>query len=596
MKKNFVRNIKLGKKISLISISSLAFLIILGLVSIMELSVVNSKVAELNNSRMQPIIELEYVKSNVESIRAECNSFMDSSTTADRKAALNKIASNISIVDKTLSVHKKDSKFKEIIKSYNKYVNSEKAFMKSDMAKRSFTNTTAQKTTSTQKGTTSQKTNVQTQQPQDQGGPTVMKNLDKTKAALISSLDKMITGHISLANHTYNDSKVTYKRTVIAVISLVAICLLITMILSMIIIRSIVVPVKKVTTKLKEISQSNGDLTQRISYDSKDEIGQLSNNFDLFMDKLQSIIKEVKGSAETMSSSSELLNTATSSTTKALNEISNTITSIASNAMNGAAATEETTASLVEVARLSEATSNSSKNTTYNSKKAKQSANDGAGKVTEIVTSITDIASSSKEVSVMINDLNSSAKKIGDIIQMITSISEQTNLLALNAAIESARAGEAGKGFSVVADEIRKLADESSSAAKQISELIKENQLKSASAVQSVDEVEKKVSIGVAKASEISEAINGIIGNIQNIVIEIEQIDNANEHQAQSTKEIERAISNLAATSTEIAGGTENISASIQEELSTMNEIEVTTEQLSVMAKKLSELTDGFTV
>lgn len=115
---------------------------------------------------------------------------------------------------------------------------------------------------------------------------------------------------------------------------------------------------------------------------------------------------------------------------------------------------------------------------------------------------------------------------------IISGISAQTNLLALNAAIEAARAGEAGRGFNVVADEIRKLADESNSAAKQISELIKDNQLKSESAVNSVSLVEEKVSLGVTKASEVGQIIQSIIENIQNISSQIEEIDKATEKHA----------------------------------------------------------------
>lgn len=578
---NFFKNFKLAQKISLLSISFFIFLVVIGSVSFYQLSNVNSQLKEFKDSRLTPIIELENMKSGIEYIRSQSMSLMDVSDTSSVSTIKKNIDAKITTLNTYLAKHKNDVEFKTLITNYNSFIKAEQTFIESSSQR-----STQAKVVQAQAGAS----------VQSSGPPADMTNFDKTKTAVEASFDKIINKQVAAANQTYNSSEASYKAISFGLVVLLLICIGITFILSFIIIRSIIVPVRKVTTKLEEISQDNGDLTQRIGYESKDEIGQLSGSFDLFMEKLQSIISEVAASAKTISTSSNELNQAAAVSTKSLEQISGTVVEIASGTSEGAATAEETTASLSEAAKFSEATSNSSRNTAYNSIKAKEAAETGAGKINEIVSSITDIEKSSREVVSIISELDESSRKIGDIIKIITGISEQTNLLALNAAIEAARAGEAGKGFNVVADEIRKLADQSNNAALEISALVKDNQVKSASAVNSVSQVEEKVASGVSKASEVGESIQNIIENIQNVVKEIEQIDDANEKQAISTKEIEQAIKNIAVTSNEIAGGTENISASIEEQLSTMTEIEKTTEKLSDMAKKLSEITNGFTV
>ncbi|WP_286907580.1 methyl-accepting chemotaxis protein [Clostridium sp. UBA1652] len=583
---DFFKNVKLTQKISLLSISFLIFLTIIGVTSVKQLTVLNNKIMELNEQRVAPIIKLENIKSDIEYIRYEGNSLMDASDDDEKKTIKDAIATKVSDIDEALLEYKDDEDFSSLFSNYDAFI----------AAKDTFVENAEQRGLIQQNGSHLEGQIPPESQDGAGGAPNNMQAFDEAKIALVESFDEVINNHVLEAQNTYQDSKADYKKTVMILISIVVICIVISLLLSIVIIRSIIVPVKKVTGKLKEVSESNGDLTQRINYQSKDEIGQLSKSFDLFMDKLQSIIKEVASSAEVIESSSGQLSKATAITTESLEEISKTVVDISGGASDGAASAEETTAGLSEAARFSEAASDASRKTAYNSKKVKESAEDGANKIDEIVSSITNIASSSKEVSVIINELDYSSRKIGDIIKIITSISEQTNLLALNAAIEAARAGEAGKGFNVVSDEIRKLADESSKAARDIYELVKDNQLKSASAVTSVNQVEEKVAKGVEKASEVGESIQNIIKNVKEIVVEIEQIDKANVQQVESAKEIEQAINNIALSSNEIASGTENISSSIEEQLKTMNGIEKTTEDLLEMSRRLSKITSGFKV
>lgn len=572
---NFFKNLKLGKKMAVLSACFLLCLIIIALASIRNSMVVNSKLMELNNDRLVPIVYLEGIKSDIDYIRYEANTLMNTTDSTERAGIVENINKRAESVQDKLSKYKNNTEYITLFDNYDKFIAAKDAFVK---VRQSDAVTGA----SSSKGSGQAIT------------PAEVSNFDKTKSDLTGALDAIILKQVDLAAKTYNDSTASYKLTVGTLMGIFVLSAILTILLSILIIRAVSSPVKRVTAKLRDIAESGGDLTQRIGYNSKDEIGELSSNFDLFVDKLQTIIKEVASSAQTIASSSNQLTTATAATTEALSGISSTILSIASSSSEGAAVVEETSASLTEAAEFSKDTAEASKSTEENSKKVKKAAEEGAVKIDEIIESINDIDTSTKEVSSIINELDLSSKKIGDIIEIITSIAEQTDLLALNAAIEAARAGESGRGFNVVAEEIRKLADESSSAAQEIAGLVRENQVKATSAVSSAEAVKEKVLLGVTNASEVGESIKNIITNIQQVVEQIEQIDKANIKQAESTKEIEQAINSISSTSNEIANDTENMSASIEEQLSTMNEIEKTTEQLAKMADKLREMTSGF--
>ncbi|WP_042356449.1 methyl-accepting chemotaxis protein [Bacillus rubiinfantis] len=574
-----IRNMKLSLKIGILSFSFLFFLLIIGVTSINQLSSVNNNVTELNNARLVPIVDLDSLRSEIEYIKAQGTSFMDAEDDEEQQKVIADIEKHEKTASKLIAKYKNEPGFKKISSTYKQFIAAKDSFIESNQTQKQ-----------------GQEQNNSSKQELKAGPPTEMSNFDKARKSVISALNKQVTAEVTKASNTYQDSKSVYESTRLALIALVAFSMVIAILLSIFIIKSVVTPVNRVTAKLKEISQNNGDLTQRISYDSKDEIGELSSNFDLFMEKLHSIISEVADSSRIIASSSNQLTVSTGATTQSLEEFSNTIGQIAASTHEGAAAAEQTTATLEAVASFSESTANASRNTAEKSRKAKEAAEDGADKISNVVSSITDIAAASTDVTTMINELDQSSKKIKEIIQIITGISQQTNLLALNASIEAARAGEAGRGFSVVANEIRNLADQSNIAASEISELVKENQLKSESAVKSVLSVERKITDGVEKASQVGQSIQSIIQNIQDIVMQIEQIDIDNEKQADSMKEMKKAIADIATASSHIAGDTENISSSIQEQLATMTEIDRTTEQLSGMAKKLQNLTSGFKI
>jgi len=281
---------------------------------------------------------------------------------------------------------------------------------------------------------------------------------------------------------------------------------------------SIVTPINKIVAGLKDIAQGEGDLTMRLPSDRKDEIGELANWFNLFVEKLQKIISGIANDIRDLGSSSSGLLSISDTVSRgsgtmseksravadAAKQMSSNITSVASaveqsstNIGMVSAATEEMTSTINEIAKNTEQTRTTSNQT----------------------------VSKSRAASEKIGMLSTAAQEIGKVVETITDISEQTNLLALNATIEAARAGEAGKGFAVVASEIKSLAQQTAEATLEIKGRVENIQ---SSTHDTVDEIQK-----------ITEAITDVNAMIDNVAAAVEE-------QSATTREISENVSQAA--------------------------------------------------
>lgn len=564
-------NLRLSAKISILSAGFIFFIIVQAIIGFGAVYRENEKLKILNNQRLIPVYELGRVDSALKSIRLNVLSHI---LTADA-VNQNRLESEIKVNEQGLSMHIDKyatadlSHGKENLESLKKFYGEYQTIRNQiiEMSKNGSKEEAAQ--LAEIKGAES---------------------FDKTVAALNSLIDTQI----SEANMLYDASEVEYRYTMIGTLAIVALCIILGVALSIMTTRAIVGPVRKVTGKLHEIARNGGDLTQRIGIRSRDEVGQLSSSFDEFVGSLQNIVRDVADSAKTMAESSRQLSDATGESNKVFEQIAMTVSSIAANTSDNVAVTEQTTASLAEAARFSEATAEVSRQTSENSKGVRDAAEKGARQVSDIEESMRNISHSSREVAQVMENLNRSSHKIGEIVQLITNIAEQTNLLALNASIEAARAGEAGRGFNVVADEIRKLADESGRAAKGIVELIRENRAQTENAVATVKEVDSLVSVGVEKASEVKRNIDEIIGHIKEITEQVGEMNNDVLQQSVITQEITKAMHSISANANDMAAGTEEMSAGIEEQVGTMEELEATAHQLSELAARLNDITSGF--
>ncbi|MUK42921.1 methyl-accepting chemotaxis protein [Aliivibrio fischeri] len=311
-------------------------------------------------------------------------------------------------------------------------------------------------------------------------------------------------------------------------------------------------PLTLLSKAMEDLSKGEGDLTQRITVDSKDEIGQLAGHVNAFIDKLHLIIKDIASSSLELNSQSRLSTQMAGKTSEGLAIQVNEITQIA-------AAVHEMSATAQEVANNAQLTAESAVSSTESCEQGKQV-------IIRNQESIVNLANQVDNASNIIQELESNAQQINTILSTIREIAEQTNLLALNAAIEAARAGEQGRGFAVVADEVRVLSQRTHSSTDEIRHMIETLQRNTHSAVQSMDESKKFAQSSVDDASNATTALEEISYSIQQISDMAMQISNAAAEQRTVTDEVNQNIQSASDVSDQMSTEANN-SQQLSEEL-----------------------------
>jgi methyl-accepting chemotaxis protein len=403
--------------------------------------------------------------------------------------------------------------------------------------------------------------------------------------------------------------------------------------LAFVLVRSITRAVRQVLRAAEGIAE--GDLEQRIEVRSRDELGAMATAFeamiiylkamaaaaqriaggDLSMEpeskgardalgnafvtmvgNLRGLVGSVALSAGTLSSSSQQIAATSEDAGRAVGEIATALAEVASGADRQVHLVGSTRTAVQGAARAAASSAQAAETTAKAVDDAQRVAREGVQTAEHASDAIEQVAASSLQVGIAIDDLSGRSQRIGGIVDTITGIAEQTNLLALNAAIEAARAGEQGRGFAVVADEVRKLAEESRSAAAAISGLIGEIQAETVKVVEVVAESAKRTDDGVTSVQLTRAAFEQIGLAVEEVTAQVREISAGVQEIAAEAERAEADVTEVASVAEQSSASAQQVSASTEETSASTQEIADSARSLAQTAEELNVLVGRFTL
>ncbi len=354
---------------------------------------------------------------------------------------------------------------------------------------------------------------------------------------------------------------------------------------------------RRITRPILSISEyanslAEGDLSQAINeryLKRRDELGRLAQAFNKMNTNLKKMIGDIILTSEQVAAASEELLASGEQVGETAEQVGTTIESVAAGAEEQSAQVDGTIKNLNNLIQQIEEVESGTDNVKMSADNLNTSVHKGSESVNDSITKIIKLKNDTEEVSRVVSNLGEVSEKIGEIVGLINNIAGQTNMLALNAAIEAARAGEAGRGFSVVADEIRTLAEESEKATAKITELIKAIRTGVGTAISKMSDSIQSVNLSVEAIKsngEIFEEINDEARKLEEIVANVSENVQT---MIKSSQNFVMVMQEIARVSDEFASSSEEVAASSEEQVAS-------TEEIVALSKKLAEFATELTI
>lgn len=380
----------------------------------------------------------------------------------------------------------------------------------------------------------------------------------------------------------------------VTTIIVVVVSLLVGLGLIFFIIRSITKPLASLTSSVKRIS--DGDLREPITVTSNDEIGQLATGINEMQGNLKNVITNVSTASDNLSSQSEELTQSASEVKSGSQQIATTMQELAEGTESQATHAGDLSTSMEAFSAKVNGAKDKGDIIYDSSNHVLGLTKEGSQLMNTSVKQMAVIDEIVKEAVNKVEGLDVESQKISKLVSVIKDIAEQTNLLALNAAIEAARAGEHGKGFAVVADEVRKLAEQVGVSVTDITGIVTNIQNESTDVAKSLQIGYTEVEKGTSQMKTTGETFVTINDAVEDMVKNIKSISENLTTMSSSSQEMSTSVEDIAAVAEESAAGVEETAASAQQASSSMEEVSGSSEELAKLAEELKELISQFKI
>ncbi|MDU2064220.1 MAG: methyl-accepting chemotaxis protein [Sporomusaceae bacterium] len=340
-----------------------------------------------------------------------------------------------------------------------------------------------------------------------------------------------------------------------------------------------------------------GDLRSRpIQINSDDEFGQLAKAFSEMAEKLRKFITNVQLKSETVAAASEEMTASAQQSAEVTNQVAQATCHIAAGSESQAKAVDQMATIVEKISAGIENITVTVREISSMAQKTSLSTGQGREAIEKATEHMRNIGTGSETVQNTIENLAQGSREIGEIVTLISSIAGQTNLLALNAAIEAARAGEAGRGFAVVADEVRKLAEESNQAAQKITALIQQNELAMGQAITASHASATGVQTGIEVVESAGDTFKVIAATVETLSKQMQGIIESIDQIAAGSETLVLSVQNVDKIANANATEAESVSAATEEQAAAMQEIAFSSKSLASTATELQSAVTNFQV